>query len=141
MTHLIIVHEGALRADHPVFAAAGAESRAIFIWDEIYLKRAEYSLKRLVFMYETLCALPFEVVAGEMGEVIKTLSPTKIFVPETSNPQLRAWLETASAYAPITWVEDVPFVVLKKSMEPKRFFQYWNKAERSALLKNGGADA
>ena len=38
-------------------------------------------------------------------------------------------------------VEDEAFVVIKNPTDSRRFFQYSNKAEKSAVLKNVGLDA
>ena len=141
MASIVLLHEEALRMEHPVFKAAGAECRTVFIWDDAYFRRADYSLKRLIFIYETLCALPTEVVAGETAAVIKALGAQKIFIPYINNPLLRDEIEKAVQGFNVEWVEDEPFVVLKKPLVAKRFFQYWNKIEARAFLKNGGADA
>ena len=67
---LIWLHEDALCASHPVFSAAPSVCEAVFVWDDAYLQHAHYSLKRLVFLYETLCELPVTIIRGHTLEEI-----------------------------------------------------------------------
>lgn len=139
MANLIWIHEDALRADHPVFEAAGKEAAALYVWDDAYLKEMGYGMKRLVFMYEAVCTLPVTIIRGDTKEVLDEVSGEKLFVPKTPNPTLCAIAGSLSK--PVNWVADEPFVVLNKTPELKRFFRYWNKAKKVALKPNGGADA
>ena len=51
---LIWIHEDALRITHPVFKLAPNGTEALFVWDNPYFQKLDYSLKRLVFIYESL---------------------------------------------------------------------------------------
>ena len=58
-SHAIWLHEDMLSTAHPVFEQADFKNEkplSFFIWDQEYFKAQNYSLKRLVFLYETLCA-------------------------------------------------------------------------------------
>ncbi len=135
---LIWLHEESLRVTHPVFNAAPAGTKAIFIWDGDALAQANYSLKRLVFIYETVCELPIDIVEGNTLEVVREFSPSVLYIPVTNNPLILSIIDTLKSAMPIQLVEDEPFVVMKKSTDFRRFFQYWNKAEKTAFQKNGG---
>jgi hypothetical protein len=135
---LIWLHEEALRATHPVFEAAPEGTKCIFIWDDEYLTKANYSLKRLVFIYEALCELPVDIIKGQTVPLIKQLEPSKLYVPTTNNPLL---LETVKSLASVVSLESVPdevFVPKDKSKTSSRFFQYWKQAQKTAFLKGGG---
>ena len=85
---LICLHEDALRITHPIFKFAPTGTKAIYVWDDEYLRRANYSLKRLVFLYETLCDLPVDVVRGATRTVVMAMTPAMLYVPATNNPSL-----------------------------------------------------
>ncbi len=136
---LICLHEDALRITHPIFKFAPTGTKAIYVWDDEYLRRANYSLKRLVFLYETLCDLPVDIVRGDTRTVVMAMTPAMLYVPATNNPSLLSLFAGISPATPLTFVDDDIFAVMEKTSEARRFFQYWSKVERSAFLHNGGA--
>ncbi len=138
---LIWLHEEALRISHPVFKAAPAGTRAIFAWDDAYFKSTGYTLKRLIFIYETLCELPIDIIYGNTLHVIRELAPPALFIPATNNPLIMEIVTSLKAVVPIDLIEDEAFAVIKKGAEFRRFFQYWNKAEKTVFLHSGGSDA
>jgi hypothetical protein len=140
-TPLIWLHEEALRLSHPVFHSTPNGLRAIYIWDDAYFRQANYSLKRLIFIYETLCELPVDIIHGNTLDVVRELAPSTLYIPATNNPLIIHIMNSLEAIVPVTVVEDEAFVVIKKPGEFRRFFQYWNKAEKSAFLHNGGVNA
>lgn len=140
-TPLILLHEEALRMTHPVFKLAPAETRAIFLWDEDYFRSTGYTLKRLIFIYETLCELPVDIIQGNTLAVIRELAPSVLYAPATNNPLIVNVIGSLKGIAPVKLVEDEAFVMIKKGIKFRRFFQYWNKAEKVAFVHNGGANA
>jgi hypothetical protein len=138
---LILLHQEALRRTHPVFDAAPAETKAIYVWDDAFLKDANYSLKRLVFVYETLCELPVDIIRGGTLETVLQLAPSLLYIPAANNPLLISLIDSIKKEVPAKIVEDEPFVTLQRKTEFKRFFQYWNKAEKTAFLLDGSEDA
>lgn len=135
---LIMLHPESLRKTHPVFKAAPPETAAIFVWDDAYWRAANYSLKRLIFVYETLCELPVEIVHGAIDDVIKAYEPSKLYVPATHNPLLLKVLTRLAELTPLQLVPDEPFVTIQHKGDLRRFFHYWNKAEKRAFLHDGG---
>ncbi len=140
-TPLIWLHEEALRITHPVLKAAPADTKAIFVWDDEYFRRANYSLKRLIFIYETLCELPIDIIQGGTVDVIQEINPAKLYVPATNNALIISIIDNLTPILPTQIVADEPFVVIKKPTDNRRFFQYWNKAEKTAFEHNGGVGA
>lgn len=138
---LVWLHEEALRLTHPVFKAAPAGIRTVYVWDDAYFKTAGYTLKRLIFIYETLCELPVDIIHADTRGTIAELAPSTLYLPATNNPLLVAVIDSFRAIAPLKIVADEPFAVIKKPTEFRRFFQYWNKAEKTAFLTDGGVDA
>ncbi len=140
---MIWLHEDALRADHPVFAEAPRGCSAWFIWDEDYLRTANYSFKRLTFIYETLVELPVEIVRGPYLETLATLAShggNTIWVPDTANIKLITVMEDLAKRYQVNVVEDTPFVHLRKEPDLKRFFRYWKSARKSAMSPSGALD-
>lgn len=140
-TAIILLHEEALRTTHPVFTAAPTDARAFYVWDDAYFQRMGYSLKRLVFIYETLCALPIKIVQGNTASVVRALAPSAVFMPVAHTPALVQLLEPLHSVCAVHIIADEPFVTLKSGADYRRFFHYWNKAQKTAFLPNGGADA
>lgn len=136
-TALILLHEEALRTNHPVFLTAPPQTKSLFIWDDRYFREVNYSLKRLVFIYETLCEMPIEILQGETFTVIKDLGPEVLYVPKSNNPIICERIRSLEPLTQIELVDDERFVTLKNQNDFKRFFQYWKRAEKTAFLKNG----
>lgn len=138
---LILLHQEALRSTHPVFAAAPAETPAVFIWDDAVFQQANYSLKRLVFVYETLCELPVDIILGRTLATVLQLAPSMLYIPATTNPLLVSLIDSLKKEVPVKIVEDEPFVTFQRKTDFNRFFQYWKKAEKTAFLLDGCEDA
>lgn len=122
ITSLIWLHEESLRTTHPVFNAAPVGTKAIFIWDDAYFKSTNYSLKRLVFIYETLCDLPVDIIYGDSLQVIKEFSPTNLYIPKTNNPLLEEIIASFKDITSINIVEDEQFAMIKNPIKFRRFF-------------------
>lgn len=137
---LILLHQEALRKTHPVFDAAPAETKAIYVWDDAFFREANYGLKRLVFIYETLCELPVDIILGNTLDTVRLFAPSMLYIPATNNPLLVRMINSLKETAPIKIVEDEPFVTFQRKAEFNRFFQYWNKAEKTAFFLDGRED-
>jgi hypothetical protein len=138
---LIWLHEEALRSTHPVFTAAPKGTKAIFIWDDEYLRQLDYSLKRLVFIYETLCELPIDILRGDTVSIIKEIAPSLLYIPATNKPHIISIVGNLKSVAKVEMIQDENFAIITKSIDLKRFFPYWNAAQKTAFQKNGGNDA
>jgi hypothetical protein len=134
---LIWLHEETLRLNHPVFSAAPKDSKAVFIWDDAYLRKLDYSLKRLVFIYETLCEMQLEILSGDIVNVIKEIAPSCLYIPATNKPHILSIIEDLKSAAKIELVADENFVSISKPVEFSRFFKYWKSAQKSAFSLNG----
>ncbi len=138
---LIWLHEEALRITHPVFKAAPAGAQAVFVWDDAYFRETNHSLKRLIFTYETLCELPIDILHGDTLDIVRTLAPSRIHMPATSNPLILKTMDgLRSAFSSET-IEDETFALIKHPKDCLRFFPYWKKAEKNAFQRDGGIHA
>ena len=120
---IIWLHEDAMRISHPVFRAAPAGARVVYIWDDAYLRARRYSLKRLVFMYETLCAMPIEILRGDMATILTNLDVADIYVPSSTNPTIRKTIAALSVQKNTKVVADEPFACIATPRDFTRFFQ------------------
>jgi len=135
---IIWVNEDSLRLSHPVFSFSSVDIKAIFIWDDVYFKEAGYSLKRLVFIYETLCELPIQIIRGDTIAILKDYDLCLLYIPESINLFIRDIINQLPETIEINIIEGEPFVCLPRQTQYGRFFQYWNKVEKTALLVDGG---
>jgi len=149
MADLVWLHEGALRATHPVFAAAGTGAPAVFIWDDARLTASHVGMKRRLFIYETLAELAGEVAleihAGQTDALLPRLAEakgaTRILMPASPDPAILQSFGAARRAVPglsLDMVEDTPFVTLATPPDLGRFFRYWNKAKKGAMRPHGG---
>jgi hypothetical protein len=113
------------------------ENQPIFIWDESYFKNRGYSLKRLVFIYETLCEMDAEIIKAPLFEAIKFFKPKKIKTIFTTDTVIRGITEKLSLEYEVEVIEPKPFIKIEDKEEFNRFFKYWNEAKKSAFLING----
>lgn len=138
MSNFIWVHEDALGDNHPVFGSAGHEARAVFVWDESYLRRQGYSVKRLTFLLECLRDIDVEIYKGQTQTVLRELSNgAQIFTGSTPNPEFREIIDALD----ITVVADVPLARIDAHTDLGRFFRYWKKAGKSVMGHNGFPDS
>jgi hypothetical protein len=135
---VVWLHEDALRRSHPCVLAAGDSAACLHLWDDAYLQAANYSLKRLVFLYETVAEAGIEVVRGDTFLTLLHHPASHVWIPHSPNPFIRTVAQRLQAHKQVTVVDDEPFVHLPAGPAPARFFAYWRKAEKSACLRNGG---
>jgi hypothetical protein len=137
MTKSIIwLHDSALLLTHPVFKAARGDAKVIYIWDDEYFKAENYSLKRLVFIYETLCEMPVEIIRGDTLSTLLGFDVVTIYIPATTNTYLQRIVSELAKSRDVNVINEAPFVVLKNNKEFRRFFSYWNQIAESAFTPN-----
>jgi hypothetical protein len=141
MTTLYWMHDEALRLSHPASVQAGEDSHQFFIWDDDYLQLMDYGFHRLHFIYEAVCALNIPIYKGNTQEVIADLAHmhdcTELYCADTPNQALQHIMHNIAEDMQVIRIADDAFVELSKHPELKRFFRYWNKAEKLALLRDG----
>ena len=133
-TPLIWLHEDALSATHP--AAQGVELSRLgcFVWDEAHLRQMGYGHHRLIFIYETLCALEVPIYRGDTVETLTHLAAKlgadHVRTPWTPNPDLQRTMEALEGVLPVERIFEVPLVELPKPPKLRRFFAYWKSARK-----------
>lgn len=144
MTDLIWLHEGALRRTHPIFAMAGKDAPALFIWDRDRFAAGHVGTRRQLFIYETLAELEVDIYEGDAVDLMPRLmaarTVTRLLVPASPDPVILKQIAAISQAMPavmVDLVEDSPFVTLTREPDLGRFFRYWNKARKSAMRPHG----
>jgi hypothetical protein len=130
MNSIVWLHDDCLRINHPVFLIAPNDSSIIYIWDNNYLKDANYSFKRLVFLYETLCELPLKIIFGDTLVTLSDCINTNIFTPSTNNLFYLEIIKQVDLIKNLTVVPDNMFVDIDINEDFQRFSQYWKKARK-----------
>jgi hypothetical protein len=134
---LVWLHEDALRRSHPCVAAAGKHATCVHLWDDAYLQAANYSLKRLVFLYETAIEAGVDMLHGDSYHTLLRHPTAHVWIPYSPNPFIRTVAEQLQTHKRVTIVDDDTFVHLRPGPAHMRFFAYWRQAEKTALLRDG----
>jgi len=152
----IWINEDTLGINHPVFEAASRDAIAIFIWDQAYFQRQNYSLKRLAFIYECLIdlqqqidttqngSLRLEVYEGDTQSVLQDIiysndgacddsAMNKLYVPGIPNPYVLDVIRLLGQDIKIAIIEPIPFMTVPDDVDMRRFFRFWKRARKSAL--------
>ena len=146
MSKLIWLHEDCLRATHQLFTHAqdpahDKAANAVYIWDDAYMTKMHYGLKRRVFIYESLCELAVDIYAGDTIETLKDmqhrLGVDEIITGKTPMPALKSMMHGLRETVKVSAIADAPFVQMDSPPELRRFFKYWNKAKKNAFLYDG----
>jgi len=134
---IIWVHEDALRQSHPVFSKAGA-AQAIFVWDNDYFKSQDYTVKRLLFIYECLLEMDVTIIEGQTAAVLSDLSQGVIHTAKTLNPYFKAIIKDLRETSEVHITPDDLFSQVPYDADMGRFFRFWNKARKSMMKPNAG---
>ena len=134
---IIWLHDKGLSISHPLFELPNAGTPCFFIWDDGYFKQRAYSLKRLVFIYESLCEMPIQIVQGNTLEIFTEMRQQKIITPYTADTEINRLIKQLANSFAVETVRAKSFSMAHND-DVKRFFKYWNKAKKTALLTDAG---
>lgn len=128
MSAVVWVHEDALNG------ALLGEGPGVFVFDDDYLRRERYSLKRVAFLYECLLELPVEIERGRTAdrllEFARQRGAGSVVTAASPNPWIREKIEELRRSLPVRVIEPEPFVRLSGPADLKRFSRYWAKVEK-----------
>ena len=111
------------------------EVRCVHVWDEAYYQSRGYSLKRMVFIYESLCHLSVDIVIGDTHTVL-TEFQKPIDIPQTADAGIRSLVSVLQQHTSVHWVQVPQLVDMDMSEDFPRFFRYWKQAQKTAFLRN-----
>jgi deoxyribodipyrimidine photo-lyase len=133
---IIWVHGDNLSPHNPAFRAYSS-APAIWVWDEDLLRRWKISLKRIVFIYESLLDLPVVIQRGDPAAVVAAFAAGHqadgVVTSNTPAPRFAAIRRALEQHYPVQVLEAEPFIRYKGRIELKRFSRYWQTAERYAF--------
>lgn len=134
---IVLLHEKSLRIPITVVDRLKKDTKVIYVWDDEYYKNRGYSLKRLVFIYETISKLPVQILKGDTAQILTSLTPKKVLIPFTADTRLTKFSQNLSLSFNVEIIRDDLFCEGDFSFETKRFFKYWKKAEKTVFFKDG----
>jgi len=128
MTRLIWLHDESLAMPKDISAG----DQLIYIWDDAYFAEQQWTFKRLVFIYETLCQLPVQVWHGEtvavLRQLVDSLGTDTIMVQSARDPVLKRYISQAIEIFPQIEESDAPTLVpLSEVKNSRRFHHFWQQ--------------
>jgi hypothetical protein len=124
MSSVAWVHDDALRHWY-------GHLPTVYIFDDAKLKREQWRLKRIGFLYECLLELPVEIrrggVVAQVQDFQKQQGADSMVTQSTPDPHLRQ--QAAHLRAPMLAPPD--FVHKEGKLDLRRFSKYWAKAKRA----------
>ncbi len=137
---LLWMHHYALCADQINDQSLASVSACIYVWDNQYFRHLNYSLNRLVFIYETLCELPVEIIQGDMISVLTARPESIIYVAETRDEVIQRAISVLQEEKQVIPFAERPFINAPHTKDCTRFSSYWRQVESIALTSDGGFD-
>ena len=122
-------HSAALRAqpDRP----------AIWVWDEQLLAKQHLSLKRIVFLYESLLELPVTICRGDVAQEVLRFArqhdANHVVTIGSVSPGFQQIRGQIAAEMPVVTYNKEPFVVIQDKVDLRRFSRYWQQVKHAAL--------
>ncbi len=135
---LLWVHTDGLNPEWPAFKQY-PDSPSMYVWDTAWLAGEQITLKRLVFIAESLQEMPpaLPIAAGDPAAEILAAAQahgsTHVLALRTPDPRLQAAALTIAQQLPVVWLDPPPFAAGVREGDLKRFSRYWQRAQGSAL--------
>ncbi|MFA6700251.1 MAG: hypothetical protein WCS28_08780 [Thiomicrospira sp.] len=113
--------------------------RWVYIWDVDYIHQQAWSLKRQVFIYETLCELAqqgCEVYAADTVVGLADLldEKTELVTYAAQDPILQVLINRVCLAWPNLRLQPIAGLLNLEQAPPlKRFFHYWKRVEKPLL--------
>jgi hypothetical protein len=126
MTPVVWLHEDSLRPLLP-------DLPAVFVFPS----NLDYSLKRIVFLYECLLELDCVIRRGDVAEQVLAFArehhASSVITVRSPSPQWLAHCRRLQRDIRLEIIEPEPFVELPEGTDLRRFARYWKRAEPRLL--------
>ncbi len=128
MSELIWLHPDCLAADNPAFQKY-PQAKALFVFDEAEIASEQWTLKRIVFLYETLLELECDIERGDAVEKLLATGASKLVTVASVSPRFLELVTKLKASVEVEILPAVAFVDYRGSLDLKRFSRYWKRVE------------
>jgi deoxyribodipyrimidine photo-lyase len=129
---IVWLHDDALALDARLAAAAPA-APLIYVFDEKRLRAQRWSLKRIVFAFESALEAGATIVRGPAPAALADFAAAHgaeaVVTRRSHDPWIVQTLVTTRL--PATMVDPEPFVRLERKVDLRRFGPYWRSAQLS----------
>jgi hypothetical protein len=139
---VVWVHGDCLSPYGPALQAY-PDAPALFVWDDDLLAEWAISLKRVVFIYESLLELPVAIRRGNVaGEVLRFVAETgakRVVTAESPSPRFQQITAKIRHFVPVEILPVAPFVdhPHPERLDLRRASRYWRQVEKYALTRGG----
>lgn len=110
---------------------------SLFVFDQPTLKLYDLSLKRVVFLYESLLELPVEIHLGQtVAEVLafaKEHQADGIVTMMSESVGFHRRVQQLRAHLPVQVLSDRAIVDDEQAYDLRRFMRFWNQVRETAL--------
>jgi len=125
---LVWVHGDGMNPEGPVLSAY-PDAPSVWVWDEELLESYDISLKRLVFLYESLLELPVTIRRGDVAEQIievATENDAKVIATTPSpSPRFDAIVKKLEERFEVQVWPEAPFIAPQKPLNLGSHAKYW----------------
>ncbi|MFZ4815776.1 MAG: FAD-binding domain-containing protein [Phototrophicaceae bacterium] len=110
---------------------------AVWVWDDELLERYRLSLKRVVFITESLLETRAELrrgdVATQLTQAAQAYEADGIVTMDSPSPRFRAIVRALEASYPVQILQAPQIVTPSSALDLRRFSRYWESVRDSAL--------
>jgi hypothetical protein len=112
----------------------------VYVWDSNYFNQQQWSLKRQIYIYETLCQMPVTIFQGESYLVLTELCQQhgldEICVQQALDPILQRLIDSVAKKTIKIAQTPYPQLFSHSSLKPShRFHAYWKQVAPLLDLK------
>ena len=129
---IVWLHDDALALDGRL-AAAAPGAPLLYVFDERQMRALRWSLKRLVFVYESLLESGATIARGPIDATLAAFAAERgaerIVTRRSPDPWIKRTIAASSL--PIVSVDPEPFVRIERKIDVRRFEPYWRSASYS----------
>lgn len=134
---VVWVHGDCLSPHSPALQAY-PDAPALWVWDDALLNAWDISLKRIVFIYESLLELPVTIRRGDVVDELRRFVEQQqvecVVTVESPSPRFVDICRGVEKFAEVEVLPVQPFLVdFDGQLDLKRFSRYWRKAQRYAM--------
>lgn len=141
---IIWVHGDCLNPEQEALAAY-PDAPAVWVWDDALLRRRQLALKRILFIYECLLALPVTIRRGDVVRELVAFAQEReaatVVTMHSVSPGFRRICRGLRDHGlQVEVLEPEPFVELSSSPDLRRFSRYWRTVQPELQKQAAAAD-